>query len=163
MSCFTKSFFSSPRRYVLVCTAVCAVLIVSCSHHIGLPGLLDVVCGYDDWHLPCFHNLHQMLPDPGQSLKKQTIMIECHVLFKTVRHSEECGNVRWKPLHVCVRVRAFWYILGPEHRVHSHCRLVQDEQLWVLEQSSSQRHPASLTPAAAKKKRNGHQNEEKMM
>lgn len=103
---FTKSFFSSPRRYVLTCTAVCAVwkcvLIVSCSHHIGLPGLLDVVCGYDDWHLPCFHNLHQMLPDPGQSLKKQTIMTECHVLFKPFATRK---NVATSDENLCMRVR----------------------------------------------------------
>lgn len=40
-----------------------------------------------------------------------------------------------------------FYILGPEHRVHSDRRLVQDEQLRVLQQSRSQRHPAPLTSA----------------
>lgn len=44
------------------------------------------------------------------------------------------------------------YILGPEHRVHSDCRFVQDEQLWVLKQSRSERHPTPLTPTVTHRK-----------
>ena len=36
------------------------------SHHVGLSGLLDVVCGDDDRDLPRLHDLHQVLPDPAQ-------------------------------------------------------------------------------------------------
>jgi len=39
---------------------------VCVSHHIGLPGLLDVVRGDDDGHFARLHDLHQVLPDPRE-------------------------------------------------------------------------------------------------
>ena len=56
---------------------------------------------------------------------------------------------------VCVCVFVLQYILGPEHRVHSDRWFVQDEQLWILEQSSSEGHSALLTPAAANTQETG--------
>lgn len=39
------------------------------------------------------------------------------------------------------------YILGSEHRVDSDCRFIQDEQLRILQQGCSERHPSPLAPA----------------
>lgn len=42
--------------------------------------------------------------------------------------------------------------LSPENRIHSNCRLIQDEKFWILKERRSQRHPALLTTTASSKK-----------
>lgn len=44
------------------------------SHHIGLPGLFDVVCGDDDGDFARLHDLHQMLPDPGEEMETPELL-----------------------------------------------------------------------------------------
>lgn len=45
---------------------------VCVTHHVGLPGLLYVVCGDDDRDFPRLHDLHQMLPDPRKETREKT-------------------------------------------------------------------------------------------
>ena len=57
---------------VCVCVCVCACpCTYASSHHVGLPGLLYIMCGDDDRHFPRPHNLHQMLPDPRKKNQRR--------------------------------------------------------------------------------------------
>lgn len=69
------------------------------------------------------------------------------------------GDITWKTtVHVCCVIQEKTdglYILGSEHRVYSHCWFIQDEQLWILEQSRPERHPSPLTSTVTQKQWKG--------
>lgn len=62
---------SADERPFTLNLALCAKRL---SHHIGLPRLFDVVRGDDDGHSARLHDLHQVMPDPGEEEEEEEEM-----------------------------------------------------------------------------------------
>lgn len=78
--------------------------------------------------------------------------------FWRLKNISLCRKIFGKQRCTCAawyRRRQTVYILGSEHRVYSHCWFIQDEQLWILEQSRPERHPSPLTSTVTQKQSKG--------
>lgn len=95
------------------------------------------MCGDDDGDFACLHDLHQVLPDPGEETETAEML---------QGSSTGCPHGCY---HHGNRTQAMQRdSLSPEDRVHPNCGLIQDEKFWILKERRSQRHPPLLTTAA---------------
>lgn len=72
------------------------------SHHVGLPGLLYVVCGDDDGDFPRPHDVHQMLPDPGEAEGRRRNQNKLHNTNKSFPKISGWKSSQLVPAAVCL-------------------------------------------------------------